>query len=53
MSKIGRILGRAGTTTADDVFAWLSPMAAARLAEDVPSEEADLLLLAGVTGTDL
>ncbi|MBX5205596.1 aminoglycoside phosphotransferase family protein [Rhizobium sp. NZLR1] len=32
---------------AHDVFAWLSPVAAARLAEGVPDEEAELLLLAG------
>ena len=32
----------------EDVFAWLPQVAAARLAEDVPSEQSDLLLLAGV-----
>jgi hypothetical protein len=33
----------------DDIFAWLSPMAAARLAEDVSAEIDDLLSLARVT----
>jgi hypothetical protein len=35
---------------ARDVFAWLPLVAAARLAEHVPDEEAGLLLLAGDAG---
>ncbi|EPE98510.1 phosphotransferase family protein [Rhizobium grahamii] len=38
-----------GSIEADQVFAWLPPVAAARLAEDVPLEQMDLLQLAGVT----